>query len=48
MYDCDPGFLVALVIRHCVNAMELMTETARLVMEDGCEVKVSVGCEAQG
>ena len=49
MYDYDPrGFLVTLVICHCVNATESMIETARLVKEDECEVKVSVGCEARG
>ena len=36
MYDCNPGgLLVVLVIRHCVNAMEAMMETARSVEEDG-------------
>ena len=34
------GFLVALVIRHCVNT----TETARSVEEGWREVKASVGC----
>ena len=48
-YDSDPGgFLIALVIRRCVNAMEATMKTARLVEEDGHEVNVSVGCEAEG
>ena len=46
-YDSDPGgFLVAL-IRRCVNTMEAMMKTARSVKEDGREVNVSVGCEAE-
>ena len=46
MYDSDQGgFLVALVIQRCVNATEAMRETACLVWR---EVKVSVGCEAEG
>ena len=49
MYNCDPGaFLVVLVIRHFVNAMEATMETACSVKEDGREVNVSVGCEAEG
>ena len=49
MYDSDPGgFLVALVIHRCVNAMRATMETARLVEEDGLEVNASVGCEAEG
>ena len=33
MYDRDPGgFLVALVIRRCVNTMEATMETVRLVI----------------
>ena len=42
------GFLVALVIRRCVNATEATMKTARSVEEDGREVNVSVGCEAEG
>ena len=49
MYDHDPrGFLLVLLIRHCVNAMEATMETARSVEEDGHEVNTSVGCEAEG
>ena len=48
-YDNDPGgFLVALVIRRCVNATEATIETARSVEEGWREVKASVGCEAEG
>ena len=48
-YDSDPGgFLVALGIRRCVNATEETMKTARSVEEDGCEVNISVGCEAEG
>ena len=46
-YDSDPGgFLVALIIRRCVNAAEATMKTARSVEEDGREVNVSVGCGA--
>ena len=38
------GFLVALVIRRCVNATEATMETARSVEEGWREVKASVGC----
>ena len=49
MYVRDPGgFFVALVIRHCVNATEAAMETVRSVDEDGHEVSVCVGCEAEG
>ena len=49
MYVRDPGgFLVALVIRSCVHAMEAAMETARSVEEDGREVNVCVVCEAEG
>ena len=41
-------FLVALVIRRCVNATEGTIETARSVEEGWREVKASVGCEAEG
>ena len=35
MYCHDPGgLLVVLVLHHCVNAMEAMMETARLVEEE--------------
>ena len=48
-YDSDPGgFLVAFAIRRCVNATEATMKTARSVKEDGREVNVSVGCEAEG
>ena len=48
-YDSDSGgFLVALIIRRCVNATEATMKTARPVEEDGREVNVSVGCEAEG
>ena len=48
-YDSDPGgFLIALVIRCCVNATEATMKTARSVEEDGHEVNVSAGCEAEG
>ena len=48
-YDSDPGgLLVALVIRRCVNETEATMKTARSVEEDGREVNVSVGCEAEG
>ena len=40
--------MVALVIRRCVNAMEATMKSAHSVEEDGCEVNVSVGCEAKG
>ena len=44
-YDNDSGgFLVALVIRRCVNATEATMETARSVEEGWREVKASVGC----
>ena len=49
VYDHDPrGFLLVLLIRHCVNATEATMETARSVEEDGREVNISVGCEAEG
>ena len=49
MYDRNPGgFLVALVIRCCVNATEATMEAARSVKEDGHEINVIVGCEAEG
>ena len=38
------GFLVALVIRRCVNATAATMETARSVEEGWREVKASVGC----
>ena len=41
-------FLVALIIRRCLNATEATMKTARSVEEDGREVNVSVGCEAEG
>ena len=45
----DPEeFLVALVIRRCVNATEATMETARSVEEDWREVNVSMRCEAEG
>ena len=48
-YDSGPGaFLVALIIRRCVNATKATIKTARSVEEDGREVNVSVGCEAEG
>ena len=48
-YDSDSGgFLVALIIRRCVNATEATMKTARSVEEDWHEVNVSVGCEAEG
>ena len=44
-YENDSGgFLVALVIRRCVNATEATMETARSVEEGWSEVKASVGC----
>ena len=49
MYVRDPGgFLVALVVRHFVSAMEAAMETARSVEEDGREVNVCVVCKAKG
>ena len=43
-YDNDPvGFLVALVIRRCVNAPKATMETARLVEEDRCEAYEAEG-----
>ena len=49
MYVCDPGgFLIALVIRCCVTATEAAMETARSLKEDGREVSVCVGYEADG
>ena len=48
-YDSDPGgFLVALIIRRCVNRTEATMKTARLVEEDGREANISVGCKAEG
>ena len=48
-YDSDPGgFLVALIIRRCLNATEATMKTAHSVEEDGREANVSVGCEAEG
>ena len=48
-YDSHPeGFLVALIIRRCVNATEATMKTVCSVEEDGREVNVSVGCEAEG
>ena len=45
IYDHDPGgFLVALVIRRCVNTAEATMETARLVEEDG-KLNASVGAK---
>ena len=41
-------FLVALIIRRCLNATEATMKTARSIEEDGHEVNVSVGCEAEG
>ena len=47
-YDNDlGGFLVALVIRRCVNATEATMATARLVEEDWREVNVNEGCKAE-
>ena len=47
-YESDPGgFLVALVIRRCVNATEATMATARLVEEDWREVNVNEGCKAE-
>ena len=43
-YDNDSGgFLIALVIRRCVNATEA-TETAPSVEDGWRKVKASVGC----
>ena len=48
-YDSDPGgFLVAHIIHRWVNATQATMKTARSVEEDGREVNVSVGCEAEG
>ena len=48
-YDSDPGgSLVALIIRRCLNTTEATMKTARSVDEDGREVNISVGCEAEG
>ena len=48
-YNSDPGgFLVARIICRCVKATEAMMKTARSVEEDGREVNVSVGYEAEG
>ena len=41
------GFLVALVILHCVNATEAKMETARSVEEDWREANVSMRCESE-
>ena len=49
MYDLNPGgLLVVLVIRNCVNSMEVKMETARSIEEDGCEIDTSAGCRAKG
>ena len=40
--------MVVLIIRRCVNTMEVKMKTARLVKEDGREVDASVGCKAVG
>ena len=49
MYVHDPGgFLVALVMCHCLNATEAAMETAHSVEEDGREGNISVRCEAEG
>ena len=49
MYVRDPGgFLVALAIRHCVNASKAAMEAARSVKEDGREVSICIKCEAEG
>ena len=49
MYVRDPGgFLIALVIHHCVNATEAAMETAHSVEVDGREVSVCVGYKAEG
>ena len=40
--------MVALVIHCCVNATEATMKIACSVEEDGREVNVSVGCEAEG
>ena len=49
MYDLNPGgLLVVLVIRNCVNSMEVKMEMARSIEEDGCEVDASVGYKAKG
>ena len=43
MNDHDPGgLLVVHVICHCVNATEVMLDTARLVEEDGRKANASV------
>ena len=43
-YDNDPvGFLVALLIRRCVNAPKATMETARSVEEDWREANEVVG-----
>ena len=48
-YDSDPGgFLVALVICHCVRATEATMETAHSVKVDWRKINVSVGCEVEG
>ena len=47
MYVRDPGgFLVALVIRRCVNATEATMETASSVEEDWREVKRKCGARS--
>ena len=47
MYVRDPGgFLVAHVIRRCVNATEATMETARSVEEDWREVKRKFGARS--
>ena len=49
MYGRDPGgFLLVLVTRRCVNAMQATIKTACSVEEDERKVNVSVGCEAEG
>ena len=46
--DSDPeGSLVALIIRRCLNATEATMKTASSVEEDGRDVNISVGCEAE-
>ena len=48
-YDSDPGgLLIALVIRHYVNATEATMKTACSVEEDGRDVSVCVGWKAEG
>ena len=48
-YDSDPGgFLVALVIRRCVNATEATMKTACSVEEDGRDVSGCVGWKVEG